>query len=139
MNAGALDNTGNNSYTHSHGHVLRDQDQSINSVDLRDQTEGEAFIELSYNVSAHYSNNNNRNAYIYGDPSYLSTEDECLIEEDEQALQEAFVVIPTAKTVRIMISDLDPIAMVKVKTMNKIQVDRSLVCLLDTGSTDTMI
>ena len=47
--------------------------------------------------------------------------------------------IPTAKAARSKTSDVAPIAMVKMKTINKIQVDRPLVCLLDTGSTGTMI
>ena len=87
-------------------------------------------------MSEHNSNNNE---YIYGDPSHLSKEDEFFTEEDEQVLQEAFVFIPTAKAVRSKTSDIAPIAMVKVKTINKIQVDRPLVCLLNTGSTGTMI
>ena len=47
--------------------------------------------------------------------------------------------IPTSKAVQSKTSDVAPIAMVKVKTINKIQVDRPLVCLLDTDSTGTMI
>jgi len=66
-------------------------------------------------------------------------EDAIFTEEDKQALLEAFVFIPTAKTVRFKISDVAPITMVKVKTINKIQVDRPLLCLLDTVSTGTMI
>ena len=46
--------------------------------------------------------------------------------------------IPTAKTVRAKTSDMAPIAMIKVKTINKIQVNRPFACLLDTGSTGTM-
>ena len=36
-------------------------------------------------------------------------------------------------------SDVASLTMVKVKAINKIQVDRPLVCLLNTGSTGTMI
>ena len=61
--------------------------------------------------------------------------DAMLTEEDEQALHEAFVFIPTVKTVRFKTSDVAPIAMVKVKTINKIQVAMPLVCLLDSSST----
>ena len=71
--------------------------------------------------------------------SHLSAEDDFLNKEDEQALQESFVFIPTVKAVRSKTSDVAPIAMVKVKTINTIQVDRPLVCLLDTGSTGTLI
>ena len=95
-------------------------------------------MERNYDVSAHNSNNNNE--YVYEDPSHLSTEDEFLTEEDEQALQEAFVFIPTAKNVWTNTNDVAPIAsIIKVKRINKIQVDRPLVCPLDTGSTGTMI
>ena len=54
-------------------------------------------------------------------------------------LQEAFVFISTAKNIRFKTSDVAPMAMVKVKTINKIQADRPLVSLLDTGTTGTMI
>ena len=47
--------------------------------------------------------------------------------------------IPTAKTIRTKTSNVGPIAMVKVKTIYKIQVDRPHVCLLNTCSTGTMI
>ena len=134
MNSSALDNTGNQSYTHSHGNGSCNQ--PINSRDPGDHTAGEAFMECNYDVSEHYSNNNE---YIYGDPSHLSVNNEFINEEDEQALRESFVFIPTVKTVRSKTNDVAPIAMVKVKTINKIQVDRPLVCLLDTGSTGTMI
>ena len=46
---------------------------------------------------------------------------------------------PTSNTIRTKTSNVAPIAMVKVKTINKIQVDRSLVCIPATGSTWTMI
>ena len=94
-------------------------------------------MQCNQDVSPHSSNN--KGDYIYGDPSHLSMEDEILTEEDEQALHEAFLFIPTAKTVRFKTSDVAPIAMVKVKTINQIQVARPLVCLLDSGSTGTMI
>ena len=136
MNDSAMDNTGNNnSYTHSHGIDLRDQ--PVNSIGLQDHTRGEAFMKYNYNVSPHNSNNNNK--YIYGNPLHLSKEDELCTEEDEQVLCESFVFIPIAKAVWSKTSDVAPIAMVKVKTINKIRVDRPLVCLLDTGSTGTMI
>ena len=106
------------------------------SRDLQYHTGGEAFMECNYDASVHNSNNNE---YIYGDPSHLSMEDEFLTEEDEQMLQEAFVFIPIAKAVSSKTSDMAPIAMVKVKTINKIQVTSPLICLLDTGSTGTMI
>ena len=77
--------------------------------------------------------------YIYGDPPHLSAENEFLNEEDKQALHESFVFVPTAKAVRSKTSDVAPIAIVKVKTINKIQVDRPIVCLLDTCSTGTML
>ena len=65
--------------------------------------------------------------------------DELLTKEDEQVLHEAFVFIPTAKTVWTKTNNVDPIATVKVKTINKIQVDMPLIYLLDTCSTGTMI
>ena len=134
----APDRTGNNnSYTHTHGNNgLSDRPQS--SKDPRDPTEGDTFMQCNHNVSLHSSNNNNE--YIYTDPSHLSMEDAMFIdEEDEQALHEAFVFIPTAKTVRFKNSDVAPIAMVRIKTINQIKVARPLVCLLDSGSTGTMI
>ena len=76
-------------------------------------------MEYNYDVSTHNSSNNN-NAYIYGDPSHLSMEDEHLTKRDEHALQEVFVFIPTSRTVRFKPSDVAPIVMVKVKTINKI-------------------
>ena len=41
MNAGALDNTGNNSYTHSHGRGLQDQPNNI--INLQDHTGGRIY------------------------------------------------------------------------------------------------
>ena len=70
MNVIVLDNTGNQSYTHSHDNGL--QDQPINSRDLRDHAGGEAFMECNYDASEHNSNNNE---YVYDDPSHLSVED----------------------------------------------------------------
>ena len=66
-------------------------------------------------------------------------EDEFLTEEYEQALQEVFVFIPTAKALWSKTNDVAPIVMVKVKTINSIQVARPLVCLLNTGNTGTTI
>ena len=61
-------------------------------------------------------------------------------EEDEHELHEAFVFIPIAKTIQAKTSsDVAQITMVNVKTINKIQADRPLVCLFNTGSTETMI
>ena len=77
LNTGALDNTGNTSYTHFHG--LNLYHQPMNSRYLRDPTVGEAFMECTYDVNEHNSNNNE---YIYGDPSHLSKEDELVTEED---------------------------------------------------------
>ena len=108
-NASVMYNTGNNnSYTHSRGIDLRDQ--TVNSIDLRDHTGGEAFMEGNYDVSEHDSNNNE---CIYRDPSHLSSEDGLLTGEDEQALRESFVFIPTVKAIRSKTSDVAPIAMVK--------------------------
>ena len=42
MNIGALDNTGNQGYTYSHGR--NPQDPPMNSIGLRNHTEGEAFM-----------------------------------------------------------------------------------------------
>jgi len=54
-------------------------------------------MQCKHDASLHSSNNNGE--YIWGNPSHVSTEDAMLTEEEEQALREAFVFIPTAKTV----------------------------------------
>ena len=87
------------------------------------------------------NNNSNNNECVYGDPKQQSsTEEDLLTEEDEQALLEAFLFIPTVNNIQTNTSGIAPIAIIRVKTINKIQVDRPLMRLvLDTGATSTVI
>ena len=80
-------------------------------------------MDDNYDVSVHSSSNNHI----------------CLWKMHHLLKKIAFVFIPIAKTLWYKTNDVAPIAMVKVKTINRIQVDRPLVCLLDTGSTERMI
>ena len=71
-------------------------------------------MQCNHEVSI-YNSNSNKDDYIYGDPSHLSTEDELLMEEENQAFQEIFVFIQTSKTDWFKTSNVDSITMIKVK------------------------
>ena len=77
----------------------------------------------------------NKNDEYAFDEGYALTDDD---HYDIEELNESFY-FPAPKTVCKKSNDVAPICIVKVRTIGGVLMDKPLLCLLDTGSTTTMI
>ena len=110
--------------------------------------ENEMFVTNEYKRIMHNINNEG----VYTDYIFEEAHDDYTVphiytqEEDDEIMNEfnELMFIPTAKQVggsmtECMMNDIAPVCIVKINYIGGIRLDRPLVCLLDTGSTGTMI
>ena len=123
------------------------ENENVNENKNENMNENEMFAADEYKRIMHNINNEG----VYTDYIFEEVHDDYIVpniftqEEDDEIMKEfnESMWIPTPKQggsrTECLMSDIAPVCIVKINYIGGIRLDRPLVCLLDTGSTGTMI